>query len=484
MTNDAGAAPPQPHRTAPARKHGRWALAVLAGSQLLIVVDATIVNVALSAIRDDLGFSVQDLQWVITAYTLAFGGLLLLGGRLADRFGRRRMFVTGALVFAGASLVGGWADTAALLVAARAVQGIGAAVMAPAALALLMMVFPVGRERTMALGVWAGVTAGGTALGLVLGGLLTQMLSWPWVFWINVPVAGVAAGLATVVLPTGEGGRVGRIDMAGALTATGGLMALVYGLVRTTDTGWASADALVALGSALVLLAAFGLLQARRDDPLVPLPLVRNRTVLGADVVGLIFGVAIYALFYFLSIFLATVLGCSPVKVGVAFLPMTVAIAIAARLAGGPLASVRTHRLAAVGSLFVAAGVGLLMRISPDTGYLGTVLPGVVLAGLGLGLAFVPLTTAAVSGADPDDGGIASALFNAGQQLGGAIGLAVLTTASVTTTAYLAADGNTTTAALTAGWGLGFGIAAVLALAGAVIAAVTLRPPASPTDLQ
>ncbi|UGQ56252.1 MFS transporter [Rhodococcus pyridinivorans] len=482
MTNEASAAPPQPHRTAPARKHGRWALAVLAGSQLLIVIDATIVNVALSAIRDDLGFPLQDLQWVITAYTLAFGGLLLLGGRLADRFGRRRMFVTGALTFAGASLLGGWADTAALLVAARSVQGIGAALMAPAALALLLMVFPVGRARAVALGVWAGVTAGGTALGLILGGLLTQMLSWPWVFWINVPVAIAAAGLAIVVLPTGEGGRVGRIDMAGALTATGGLMALVYGLVRTTDAGWASTDTLVALGAALLLLTAFGLLQARHDDPLVPLRLLRNRTVLGADVVGLIFGVAIYALFYFLSIFLATVLGYSPVKVGLAFLPMTVALAIAARLAGGPFASARAHKLVAVGSLLVAAGVGLLMRIGPDAGYLGTVLPGVVLAGLGLGLAFVPLTTAAVSGADPDDGGVASALFNAGQQLGGAIGLAVLTTASATRTTHLAADGEATPAAITAGWSLGFGIAAGLALAGAVIAAVTLRPSASPTD--
>ncbi|WP_249644266.1 MFS transporter [Nocardia sputi] len=482
MTNDASAAPPQQQRTAPVRKRGRWALAVLAGSQLLIVVDATIVNVALSAIRDDLGFSLQDLQWVITAYTLAFGGLLLLGGRLADRFGHRRMFATGALVFAGASLVGGWADTAALLVAARAMQGIGAAVMAPAALALLMMVFSAGRDRTVALGVWAGVTAGGTALGLILGGLLTQTLSWPWVFWINVPVAVAAAGLAAVVLPTGQGDRVGSIDVAGALTATGGLMALVYGLVRTTDTGWASTETLVALGAALLLLAVFGLLQARRDDPLVPLRLLRNRTVLGADVIGLIFGVAIYALFYFLSIFLATVLGYSPVQVGLAFLPMTVAIALAARLAGGPLASVRAHRLATVGSLLVAAGVALLMRIGPEAGYPGTVLPGVVLAGLGLGLAFVPLTAAAVSGADPVDGGIASALFNAGQQLGGAIGLAVLTTASATRTAQLAAKGEATTAAITAGWSIGFGIAAVIALAGAVIAAVTLRPSASPTD--
>ncbi|NKY34612.1 MFS transporter [Nocardia speluncae] len=482
MTNDATVAAPQPERSAPARKRALWALAVLAGSQLLVVVDATIVNVALSAIRDDLGFSLQDLQWVITAYTLAFGGLLILGGRLADRFGHRRMFITGALVFAGASLVGGWAGTAELLVAARAVQGIGAAVMAPAALALLMRVFPAGRDRTMALGVWAGVTAGGTALGLILGGLLTQMLSWPWVFWINVPVAVAAAGLAIVVLPSGEGDRVGRIDVAGALTATVGLMALVYGLVRTTETGWASTGTLAALGAAFLLLAAFGLLQARRSDPLVPLRLLRNRTVLGADITGLIFGVAIYALFYFLSIFLATVLGYSPVTVGLAFLPMTVAIAIAARLAGGPLASVPGHRLAAAGSLLVAAGVGLLMRIGPDAGYLGTVLPGVVLAGLGLGFAFVPLTAAAVSAANPSDGGIASALFNAGQQLGGAIGLAVLTTASATRTAQLAGSGEPSAAAVTAGWSLGFGIAAVMALAGAAVAAVALEPSAKPTE--
>ncbi|WP_280436869.1 DHA2 family efflux MFS transporter permease subunit [Nocardia carnea] len=482
MAIDASAAQPAPTPTAPIRKRGRWALAVLAGSQLLVVVDATIVNVALSAIRDDLGFSLQDLQWVITAYTLAFGGLLLLGGRLADRFGHRRMFVTGSLAFAGASLVGGWADTAALLVAARTAQGLGAAVMAPAALALLMKVFPAGRERTAALGVWAGVTAGGTALGLILGGLLTQALSWPWVFWINVPVAVITAGLAVVVLPSAEGDRAGRIDVAGTLTATGGLMALVYGLVRTTDEGWGSTGTLVALAAAFLMLTAFGVLQARRGDPLVPPRLLRNGSVLGADVAGLIFGVAIYALFYFLSIFLATVLGYSPVQVGLGFLPMTVAIALAARLAGGPLASVRAHRLAVVGSLLVAAGVGLLVRIGPDAGYLDTVLPAVVLAGLGLGSAFVPLTAAAVSGADPADGGIASALFNAGQQLGGAIGLAVLTTASATRTAHLTTGGEPTTGAVTAGWSLGFGIAAALALAGAVVAARTLRPPVSPTD--
>ncbi|WP_372027954.1 DHA2 family efflux MFS transporter permease subunit (plasmid) [Rhodococcus sp. NyZ502] len=478
MTGTASATPP-PQPAVPDRKRGLWALAVLAGSQLLIVVDATIVNVALSAIRDDVGFSLQDLQWVITAYTLAFGGLLLLGGRLADRFGHRRMLVIGALAFAGASFVGGCAETAALLVAARAVQGIGAAVMAPAALALLMRVFPAGRERTVALGVWAGVTAGGTALGLILGGVLTQVLSWSWVFWINVPVAITAAGVAIVVLPAGEGDRAGRIDVAGALTVTGGLIALVYGLVRTTDTGWVSTEALVALGTAFVLLAAFGLLQARRSDPLVPLRLLRNRTVLGADVTGLIFGVAIYALFYFLSIFLATVLGYNPVKVGLAFLPMTVAIAIAARLAGGPLASVRPHRLAAGGSLLVAFGVALLMSIGPAAGYLGTVLPGVVLAGLGLGLAFAPLTAAGVSGTDPADGGIASALFNAGQQLGGAIGLAVLTTVSAARTAQLVADGNVPITAMAAGWSFGFGIAAITAFAGAVVAAITLKPSAA-----
>lgn len=477
MTGEASAAPsPQP--TVPGRKRGRWALAVLAGCQLLIVVDATIVNVALSAIRDDVGFSLQDLQWVITAYTLAFGGLLLLGGRLADRFGHRRMLVTGALVFAGASLAGGCADTAALLVAARAVQGTGAAVMAPAALALLMKVFPGGRKRTMALGVWAGVTAGGTALGLILGGVLTEVLSWQWVFWINVPVAIAAAGVAVVVLPAGEGNRAGRIDVAGALTVTGGVMALVYGLVRTSDTGWASTETVVALVVALVLLAVFGLLQVYRGDSLVPVRLWRNRTVLGADVIGLIFGVVIYALFYFLSIFLATILGYSPVQVGLAFLPMTVAIALAARVAGGAMAWARPHRLAVGGSLLVAFGVGLLMRIGPDAGYVGTVLPGVVLAGLGLGLAFVPLTTAAVSVADPADGGIASALFNAGQQLGGAIGLAVLTTASAGRTARLVTDGEGSLAAMAAGWSFGFGIAAVIALIGAVVAAATLKPSA------
>lgn len=476
MMSDTSPAPRREKRRGSGRRRW-WALTVLAVSQLLIVVDATIVNVALAAIRDDLGFAAHDLQWVITAYTLAFGGLLVLGGRLADRFGRRRMFVVGSLVFAVASLLGGWAETSVVLVAARAAQGVGAAVMAPAALALLMAVFPVGRERTMALGVWAGVTAGGTALGLILGGVLTQALSWPWVFWINVPVAAAAVALAVAVLPAGRGERGEGMDVAGAVTVTGGLIALVYGLVRSTEAGWTSPGTLGALGAALVLLVAFGVLQARGAHPLVPPRLMRIRGVWGADVIGLIFGVAIYALFFFLSLFLATALEYGPVSVGLAFLPMTVAIAIAARLAGGPLAAVRPDRLAVTGSLLVAAGLAVLTRVGPDAGYADTVLPGVVLAGFGLGLAFVPLTTAAVSSADPSDSGVASALFNAGQQLGGAIGLAVLTTASATRTARLVSEGESATAAATAGWSLGFAIGAATALTGAVIAAITLRPP-------
>lgn len=454
------------------------ALAVLSGSQLLIVVDATIVNVALGPIRAGLGFTDAQLQWVITAYTLAFGGLLLVGGRVADRFGHRRVFMVGAAAFGVASLIGGAAGEQFVLVGARAAQGAGAAMMAPAAMALVMDVFAPGRGRALAFGIWAGVTAGGTALGSVLGGVLTEAFSWRWVLWINVPIVVVVVVVGLWVLPRSGGDRTSRIDVAGATTATGGLILLVYGLSRAADHGWTAATLLVLL-AALAFLVFFVVLQATRPASLVPASVVHNRTVVAADTVGLILGVAIYALFFFVSLFLSTIQGKDPVYVGLAFVPMTAAIAVAARVSGALVDRVSPGRLSATGAALVALGLVLLVRIEPASSYAATLLPGLVVAGFGLGLTFVPLTTAAMSSAGPADSGIASALFNAAQQIGGALGLAVLTTISTAAAGTAAAA---TAESTTSGWSLALVIAAALTGVAALLAATLIRPGAQPTD--
>ena len=452
------------------------ALGVLAGSQLLIVVDATIVNVALGPIRDGLAFNAAQLQWVITAYTLAFGGLLLVGGKVADRFGHRRMFLLGAAAFGVASLAGGAAGGQVVLVGARAIQGAGAAIMAPAAMALVMDVFAPGRGRTLAFGIWAGVTAGGTALGSVLGGVLTEAISWRWVLWINVPIVAVVVAVGLLVLPSSRGVRTSAIDMAGAVTATGGLTLLVYGLTRATDHGWATRTVVVLL-AAVALLVAFVILQATRRAQLVPPSILRSRTVVAADLIGLILGVAIYALFFFVSLFLSTVQGKDPVYVGLAFVPMTAAIALAARTSAALAERVSPGWLSAAGAALVALGLLLLTRMDPASSYAATLLPGLVVAGFGLGLTFVPLTTAAMSNAGPADSGVASALFNAAQQIGGALGLAALTTISTAATSTPASAASTTY-----GWSTALLVAATLTIIAAALAATLIKPASQPED--
>ncbi|GAA0581633.1 MFS transporter [Kribbella sandramycini] len=451
---------------------GAAALAVLAGGQLLIVVDATIVNVALGPIRDGLGFSSAQLSWIVTAYTLAFGGFLIPGGRIADRFGRRRVFMAGVAVFGVASLVGGAAETPLTLVVARAVQGLGAAVLAPAALGLVLEVFPSGRGRRSALGVWAAVTAAGTALGSVLGGVLVEALSWRWVLWINVPVVAAIVLIGLAVVPRSAAVSTGRGDLPGAATVTGGLMALVYALTGVAEYGWLDVRTLAGLVLAAGLLAAFVVVQRRTADRLIPPELLRNRAVVAADVVGLAFGVAIFGLFYFVSLFLSTIKGAGPIAVGLAFVPMALAITIAAQVSARYADRVASGRLAAAGALLVAIGMALLGRLGPESTYLGALLPTLLLAGVGLGAAFVPLTSAAVAGAGQAHAGVASALFNSGQQIGGALGLAVLTTVSAARVS--AHPDPASAAATTAGWGLSFLIAAVVALAAAVLAATRI----------
>ncbi|MFH0245596.1 MFS transporter [Streptomyces sp. HK10] len=469
---DGRAAPP-----APGKRDARWlALAVLAGSHLLIVLDATIVNVALNSVRDDLGFAHADLQWVVTAYTLTFGGFLLLGGRLADRLGRRRMFVWGAVVFALGSFLAGLAESQHLLILGRILQGLAGAVLSPAALSLLLAVFTEQRARDRALGVWAVVSAGGNALGLVLGGVLTQMLSWEWIFWISVPVALCAALCGRFVLPERVDAQVRQFDIAGAILGTVGLGALMYTLVSAPETGWTSPGTWLVLLVATGLLAVFAHLQRTRSNALLPLRVLRDRSVLGADLVGLLFGAAVYALFYFLSVFMGEVLGYTPVEIGLAILPITAAITVAAWCADKLVRRVPPQVMIMTGTSLAAVGLVSLTRIAPGSGYADTLLPGLVCVGLGMGTAFVALTSAAVGEVAEEDSGVASGLFNAGQQIGGAIGLAVLTAVSTARTQRLADESGTVTPGdVTGGWSLGFLVAAGMMLLGTAVTALTIR---------
>lgn len=455
----------------------RWlALAVLAGSELLIVLDATIVNVALSDIEADLGVGSADLQWVVTAYVLAFGGFLLLGGRLADRLGRRRMFIAAAGAFAVGSLLAGLAESMPALITGRALQGLAAAMLAPSALSLVMVVFAEGRQRDRALAIWGGVAASGTAVGLLLGGVLTQALSWHWVFWVNVPVAAAAALCARTVLPADTITHGKGFDLVGAVLGTGGVTALVYALVRSPEVGWAARPTLSMLLLAVGLLVAFGWLQHVRTDALVPTRVLRDRCVLGADLVGLACGAAVYALFYFLSLFLGGPLGYSPLQTGLAFLPLAVALAAAAQLAGTMLGRIAPRALILTGTLVIAAGLALLGGIDPDTSYPATLLPALVCVGLGMGLAFVALTSAAVGSVAEQDSGIASGLFTAAQQIGGALGLALLTAVSTARTHSLTGHGpNPSPHAVAAGWSLGFLVAAGVMVLAAVITATMIN---------
>ncbi|MGY1715482.1 DHA2 family efflux MFS transporter permease subunit [Geodermatophilus sp. SYSU D01106] len=457
------------------------ALAVLAISQLMVVLDVSIVNVALPDIAVALGVASQaDLSWIVTGYTLTFGGFLLLGGKLADRLGRRRVFVIGTALFAVASLLGGLAGDLGLLVGARLLQGLAGALMAPSALSLLTVVFAEGRERNRALGIWAAISAGGAAIGLILGGVLTEYASWRWVLFVNVPVAVLAVVGALRVVPESRDARARGFDVPGALLVTGGLVALVYALVKGNDFGWSSGQTIGMLALAVALLGAFVVVQRRSADPLVDFRLFRSRSVLGADLGALFVGAGIFAVFFFLVLWMQQVNGWSPLRAGFAFLPMTVAIVVGAGIASQLLGRVGPRPLLVGGPALAAAGMLVLgLRLDPTASYLTIVLPSLVTVALGMGLTFVALTSAAVAGVPQEDAGVASALLNAGQQVGGALGLAILTAVSVARTEAVAPAGPPATpgyvSAVVEGWGIGFVVAAGFLAAAAVVSATLVR---------
>ena len=424
-------------------------------AQFVVVLDASIVNVALPTIGDALDFSADDLSWVVNAYVLTFGGFLLLGGRAADLLGRRRVFMFGLILFALASLAGGFANSSGLLIAARAVQGLGAAILSPAALSIVTTTFSDGAERNKALGAWGAVAGSGAAAGVLLGGVLTEYAGWEWVLWVNVPIGVGAALLAPRLLAESRSeSATHSFDVAGAVTVTAGLALLVYALLDAPNVGWGSTRTIVLLAAAVALLGAFVAIEQRSKTPLVPFSIFRLRTLTGANVVGLLTGASLLSMFFFLSLYMQNVLGYSAIKAGLSYLPLAVSIILAAGVASYLVTKVGFKPVMAAGMLMIAAGLAWFSQISADGSFLSDVLGPSLLAAVGLGFAFVPVTIAAVSGVEDRQAGLASGLLNTTQQVGGALGLALLSTVAFTQIddAAAASGGQPSLSALTDGY--------------------------------
>jgi EmrB/QacA subfamily drug resistance transporter len=472
-----------PPVSAPRRGSGHRgiALAIMLSAQLMVVLDMTVVNISLPHIQSGLHFSLTSLSWVLNGYTLAFGGLLLLGGRAGDILGRRRTFMAGIALFTLASLAGGLATNAGLLLAARALQGVGGALASPAVLALIVGSFPEGRERTRALAIFSAVISGGASLGLVLGGVITEWLSWRWVLFINLPIGIVV--LAITPLFVAETPRLpGRFDLAGAVTSTGGMTALVYGFIRAAADGWGNSVALAAFGVAAVLLASFLVIETRARQPITPLRLFTDVNRSGSYIARLFLVAGMFGMFYFLTQFVQDILGFSPLRAGIAFLPMTITLFAVSRVTPRIMPSVGAKRLMIVGMLPVIVAMAWLSRVSPSTDYWSGVFVPMLLFGAGMGTVFVPLTTASLAGVRPEDSGAASSMVNVLQQVGGSLGLAVLIAAFGTATtnaarhpvAGLSAVAQTHHV-LAHGMATAFGLAAILDVATVVVIAVLIR---------
>ena len=423
---------------APAHDHGAnpWLVLVLVCmAQFMVILDATIVNVALPSIQEDLKMSDADLQWVVNAYALTFGGFLLLGGRAGDLIGRKRVFLVGVVVFTVASLLNGLAPSSEALILFRGLQGLGAALIAPAALSIITTTFEEGAERTKAMGVWAAIAVGGGAVGLVLGGVLTTAFSWPWIFYVNVPV-GIAVFIASMrIVPESKDAHAHKsYDVAGAVTVTAGLLALVYGIVKAQEKGWTSLHTGGFFAVAIALLVAFVVIERRSAEPLVRLSIFRVRTVRAANVVMFLVAAGLFAMFYFNTLYLQRVLGYTALEAGLAFLPFTAGIIIGAGLSQSLVPKLGAREVPLIGMPMAVVGLLLFMRLQPDGTYLTDLFPGIMLASIGMGLTFVPITLIATSGIPADDAGLASGLYNTSQQIGGALGLAILATLSVDAT--------------------------------------------------
>lgn len=453
-------------------------MALLALSQFMVILDIAIVNVALPSIAKDLDFAANNLQWVITAYTLTFGGFLLLGGRAADLFGRRKVFISSVALFSLMSLLGGLAQTDTQLIIARAAQGLAAAFMSPAALSIVLSEFKEGKDRNKAMGVWAAVAAGGAAAGVLLGGVLTQYLNWRWNFFVNVPVGIFVIFAALRLLPhhSGEENHKIKLDLPGATLATSGLITLVYGLSKAPRLGWDSTTVWGFIVGGIVLLLAFIWNERRVDQPLMPLKIFKIRNVLGGNLAFLVIACTMFSMFFFLTLYIQTVLGYSPVKTGLGFLPVTFIIGITSGIVSNLVGKIGYKPPMVAGPLVLAIGLFILSRILKVGGdYWHNVFPGLAVSALGMGLTFVSGTLAATSGVPKHFSGLASGILNTSQQVGGAIGLAILSAVAFSTISSSLANGATQAAAQVSGYQAGLRVGIGLALSAVVVVLLVVK---------
>jgi EmrB/QacA subfamily drug resistance transporter len=455
----------------------RWLILVIAClAQFMVVLDNTIVNVALPSIQRGLHFSPSNLQWIVNGYTLIFGGFLLLGGRMADLLGRRRLFVAGVILFSAASLFNGLAQTSGELIVGRGLQGLGGALVSPAALSIIMTTFQDRGERTKALGVWSAIAAGGAAFGLLLGGILTQLVSWRWNFFVNVPVGIATVALAFNYVPESRADLGhNRFDAAGATTVTAGLLAIVFGIVKAQSWGWGSGKTLGVLAVGIALIVVFVFLESRSAAPLVKLSIFKIRSISTANGVMMLVASALFGMFYFVSLYAQDILGYKPLTAGLAFLPLSLGIVVGAGISQALIKPLGVRNVSVLGLVLATIGTLVLTQVPVNGSYVSNLLVGFIPLSVGLGLVFVPLTLLGTSGVSNDDAGLASGLFNASQQVGGSLGLAIFATLAVDHTTNLMHQGVSHAAATVAGYHVAFLAAAIFMAAGAVLLVVFLR---------
>jgi len=459
--------------------HKNLLLGILALAQFMVVLDASIVNVALPAIMQSLKFSVENVQWIVTAYTLAFGGFLLFGGRAADLFGRRKMFLAGLVVFTVASMVVGAAQNEVMMIAARAIQGLAAAFMSPAALSIVLTEFKEGSARNKALGIWSAVAAGGAAAGLLLGGVLTEYLGWRWDFFINVPVGIILAFLAIKYVPAHKSeADHNHLDLPGAVLVTGGLATLVFAITKAPVWGWDSSTTILSLLAAVALLVGFVINESRSKHPLMPLSIFKIRNLSGANLAQLPVTAAMFSMFFFISLYAQEVLKFTPLQTGLAFLPFTIVIAIVSTNVSRFFGRIGYKPFMVAGPLFIATALFFLSNIQVDGNYFTQILPGIALLAFGASMCFVSISVAATSGVPKHESGLASGLLNTAQQIGGALGLAILSgIASTTTVNLIAKDTATTIAEATVGgYSTALFVGAFFAIGASLIAFFVIKP--------
>ena len=455
----------------------RWqALALVCVAMFMTVLDVSIVNVALPSIKTSLGVSDSTLEWVLIAYTITFGGLLLLGGRAADLLGRRRMFMIGLAIFAAASLVCGLAGSIGVLVAARAVQGIGAAIISPATLSIITTTFEEGAERNKALGIWGAMAGSGAAAGVLMGGILTKYAGWEWIFFVNVPVGALVLAFTRPLVRESRIAGLRGFDVGGAITATGHLALLVYAISKAPDVGWASGRTIGLLVASGVLLAAFLAIESRHPSPMVPFRIFHTKTVTGANVSGFLLGAVIYANFFVLTLYVQQVLGYSALKTGLTFLATAGTVIPVAGASQALTTRFGPRPVLAVGLALMTGGMLWYTQIPVHGGFAGTLLPGYLMVGVGMAFAFIPMSIAALAGVAPQEAGLASGLINTSQQIGGALGVAIASTVAFTHMRTLLASGQSSPVALTGGFSLAFWVIAGISAASVLAAVALVRP--------